>query len=474
MSRPLSASLGLGPIAVLLAACLVLWNAPSTAAEDAADVSPQQTHSLDVLTYNLRMIWCFPEFSDDCSPETSRADTFRGVEQVPFQDWRLGTWEDDPTKFRARRIAERLLETGADVLILTEAAQDGPVHETMLPILERRYPHHTPLDRPFEPYYYYEGGIVILSQHPIRSAAAKVLNPRRPDSARGAVHAEISNHGKSYDVFGVHIWPDSCPGSGHGCSCEEKKEAHWEPHQKPRIRALGGFVTDREERETPTIIAGDFNVGTGLHECGRWDRSRFRSTLEILDAIELAHPRPTIGRPDGRILDHILLRNVDPSSTSSSRTLTFETERRETGIGESRRKLSDHHPVRARLDVCEVPTVVGANLVPSQEGGARSAEVELAGPVRCPGLKIRWQVAPTTSFENPIFEETDVFRRAQPETFRLDFSDRTYEPDSADFWRLQIGVGPGVQSDLGARHQNVVWALPSYDPIARTSPARSF
>lgn len=451
-------------------------NSPSTDAHPSStdgSPSPVETHSLDVVTYNLRMIWCFPEFNAECSPEKTRAHTFRGFEDVPFTKLALGSFIDDPTVFRARRIAGRLVDADADVVVLTEAAQDGPVNETMAPILREAYPHHTGLDRPFSPFYYYEGGIVIFSRHSISSADTEVLNHRKPDAARGAVHAEISNRGKSYDIFGVHLWPDNCPGSSHDCTCEDKKEAHWEPHQRPRLRALDSYVTDREDGDTPSIVAGDFNVGTGLHKCGRFDRSRFQPTLRILDAVEPAHPKATIGRPNGRILDHILLRNVDLSSTSTAKTLTYRSKYRKTGIGESRRKLSDHHPVRADIHVCEVPTIVSATTnSPSNAERPPQLEVELADSVRCPGLTVEWQAAPTADFEKLVYEETESYRRRQPSTFRHELSADAVDPPSPRYWRLKVGTGLEVDSEFRGRHQSVLWAPPSYEKTVRTSPPR--
>lgn len=447
-------------------------SSPTESADRSADAPPLEAHSLEVMTYNLKMIWCFPEYNSECTPEKSRADTFTGFDEVPFTNLALGSNVDDPTTFRARRIAEKLSEADADIVVLTEAAQDGPVNETIEPILSETFPNRTALDRPFRPLYYYEGGILIFSKHPIDASDTKVLNPRKPDAARGAVHAEVSVDGKSYDIFGVHLWPDNCPGSSD-CTCAQKKEAHWEPHQRPRLRELKSYVTDREDGGTPSVIAGDFNIGTGLHKCGRHDRSRFEPMLELLDAVEVAHPRPTIGRPDGRILDHILLRNAVPSSASTAETLTYKSERRETGIGDSGRKLSDHHPVRAEIHVCEVPRVEDVETKSSDGAEGPVLEVELAEAVRCPGLKVRWEAAPTPEFDEVAFEETEIFDRKQPQTFRQEVPTDALEAGEPDYWRVQVGVGLDVHSEFGEHTHNGLWAPSGYEKPVRLSGIQS-
>jgi endonuclease/exonuclease/phosphatase family metal-dependent hydrolase len=425
-----------------------------------------------VITYNLKMIWCFPEYNPDCTPKKSRAEAFDGFDDVPFTELALGSWVDDPTMFRARRIAERLSEADADVVVLTEAAQDAPVDKIIEPTLSETYPHRTALDRPFRPLYYYEGGIVIFSKHPIDASDTTVLNPRKPDSARGAVHAELSVEGQSYDMFGVHLWPDVCPGSG-SCTCKQKKEAHWEPHQRPRLRELESYVADREDDATPSIIAGDFNIGTGLHKCGRHDRSRFETMLGVLDAVEIAHPRPTIGRPDGRILDHILIRHATLSSSSTAETLTYKSDRKETGIGDSGRKLSDHHPVRAELHFCDVPPVESVGTKSPSDADKPVLEVRLAEDVRCPGLEVVWEVAPTPEFDDVTFEETEKFRRKQPQTLRQNVPAEALETTERHYWRVRVGVGLETHSDFGTHTHDGLWAPSDYDKPVRFSGIQS-
>lgn len=277
--------------------------------------SPQKAfggqNSLDVITYNIRMLYCHLD-GLNCGYPRKRTDAIDRLtkKDVPIpRRFGLKTKKRKPPPMTDtyKTIRKKLNKSGADVIVLNEAMVDKWADKKIVDHLERNsvYDTHTAFDRPWKVGYFQEGGIIILSKHTLKESGTKVLNERRADAARGVIHAEITKSGQHYDVFGVHIWPDNASG------CKKKYQKHW-AKQKSRLKKLANYVKDNEDSTTPTIIGGDFNIGTGSNTCGKWDTRRFTKTLSILDA-DPPRPKgrfarkPTIGK---RTLDHIFVRNV--------------------------------------------------------------------------------------------------------------------------------------------------------------------
>lgn len=413
---------------------------------------------LDVLTYNVKMIKCDPR-DQGCTatgnPKNDHAEA-RAKEMID--------WIARPDQQSGSRIRGAL--TGpVDVVVINEMVRQKP-RNTLIrgpkpgPFKKRRgglankYGYkHTEKNRPSNPNITgTDGGIMILSQYPIQADHYKAF----PKSAmkdkslgHGVVHAEISKHGQTYHVFATHFdtnaGPTNCPAQSSG----------WTSFQKEEVNIMDSFVENHAGNE-PAIMAGDFNFGVGLQQCAEENRRFFSSALDTLDAVEPTHPNDTEGGKDfsssasdpGRVLDHIMVRNMPLSNHSYAERLRFQASN--STIGVEGDNLSDHHPVYAFLQQCNRPRITSAQTKvsdrqtkPSQQQGgypiSPEFQVTLSQVPSCPdpGLEIHWEVATDDSFEHVVYEAHDTVdrNRQQPSISTT----ASLQPNTQYYWRAYLG-----------------------------------
>lgn len=127
----------------------------------------------------------------------------------------------------------------------------------------------------------FEEGGAILSRWPIAGAEARRLAPEHHfrREYRGYSYVEyriglratvVPNPGIALDVFGAHL-TDAAPG-------EEPPSA-----RELQIRDLLRFVDERPSRDTPAIVAGDFNACPETRDVGLLKRAGFRDLCEGFD-----------------------------------------------------------------------------------------------------------------------------------------------------------------------------------------------
>jgi endonuclease/exonuclease/phosphatase family metal-dependent hydrolase len=350
--------------------------------------------------------------------------------------------------------------------------------------LVRKYNYEkTDKEEPNKTFYLTSGGIMILSQYNIKESNYKAFPKsavRDISLAHGIVHAEVEKNGETYNIFATHFDTDGGP-----TDCSGQKKG-WNSFQKSEVEHLRTFVEKHAGNE-PAIMAGDFNIGVGLQRCGAVNQQFYKHTLQKLGAVEPVHPEDTEGGKDfpsrsndqGRVLDHIMVRNFPLSHQSFAKRLRFKASSSNVGVrGDN---LSDHHPVYAFLQQCDLPSIsqtqtrvsAATNNPSQQQGGypiAPTLQIELSNVPSCAGshTPVHWEVATDSDFNNVVYtESTNASHSSQKASASITPALR---PSTRYYWRAYLG--PKRHWPPTDSHAQGVWD-PSHSP-SRQSQTESF
>ncbi len=182
-----------------------------------------------------------------------------------FLRWRFPIFPDGQRQ-RAEKLAPYLDNPSFDALALCELFDEAS-RERLLELLAPAYPYRTRLvggrqSRLLRG----NGGVMILSRHPVEHDAERVFEPRAPLEERfvnkGVVYARILKNGHRVHVFAAHAY------------------ARWRAHavRRRQFEIVREFVGEHDiPADEPVIIAGDFNVHRGCDQ-------DYRAMLDALDA----------------------------------------------------------------------------------------------------------------------------------------------------------------------------------------------
>lgn len=233
---------------------------------------------------------------------------------------------------------------GYDCIVFSEAF-DGAVRKKLLAGLRADYPHATRiLDPKLRGFKIENGGVIILSRHPIEAEDQKgfpVSAGSDKLAAKGVLYARIKKAGRRYHVFGSH-------------TNAEKSKAAVRAKQFAVIKA---FIDSKKiPRTEAVIIAGDLNVDMV------GSKAEYAAMLKALNA---SHPRPTGHRftfdpkinkvadaGPSEYLDYVLFSNAHLRPTTSFnevRMIRAASEWKSFPTDKAKWDLSDHFAVFGRF-----------------------------------------------------------------------------------------------------------------------------
>ena len=326
-----------GATAVAAAGGLDLLTGTAIAQADANPVPEAGAASFNLLTYNIAML---PKFvPGGFGGEADRAPLI-------------------PAKLR-----------GYDAIIFNEAFH-GSIRDNLLDALRSEYPFQTQVVGLNSPWTEGDGGVVIVSRHPIDPPGRNV--PERLfgnachghvdpltildltddygadcNAAKGVLYAKIVKDGRNYHVFATHL--DS---GGHAGDRAARQQ---------QFRIVREFIDSMGiPVDEPVLIGGDLNVQMG-------DADEYATMLRVLNA---AHPRlesslvtPVRTTLGGSFLDYILFSNTHlrpRTSYNQVRRIRSDSPWKE-GVSD----LSDHHAVFGRFDFFDLVDISALTLVPA-------------------------------------------------------------------------------------------------------------
>lgn len=268
---------------------------------------------------------------------------------------------------RAELLADADYLSGSDVVVLSEAFDNGP-SEALKNGLSARYPYQTPvLARSdvgwdatlgdYKPFWGEDGGITILSRWPITRRVQYIYQPGCGAdflAQKGFVYVRLDVRGKAVHLVGTHVQADDqfCAGlAGPLGSSAAIREA--------QFTAIDTFLDSlRIPAREPVFVAGDLNVDRDADEYGV-----MRAALDTLDSPPVGHPYswdPSTNKiaaerdPGGErlLLDYVLRRrtNAGPGGWVNQ-VLPVKSAPWETG-GTTYEDYSDHYPVAGCVGVC--------------------------------------------------------------------------------------------------------------------------
>lgn len=262
---------------------------------------------------------------------------------------------------RAELIAKADYLDGADIVVLSEAFDNGP-SEALKNGLAARFPYQTPvLGRSrdgwdatlglYRDLWIEDGGVTVLSRWPIKRKVQYVYDPGCGAdflSQKGFVYVQVAAPGKTVHLVGTHVQADDqfCAGQAAGV-------------RKAQFTAIDAFL---DQVNIPAgeqvLVAGDLNVDK--------DSAEYTTMIGALDTVE---PRYT-GYPytwdpvENQIaaerdpggaqlfLDYVMYRrsNAGPSSWMNT-ALKVSSPPWSTG-GKTYTAYSDHYPVAGCTGSC--------------------------------------------------------------------------------------------------------------------------
>jgi endonuclease/exonuclease/phosphatase family metal-dependent hydrolase len=201
----------------------------------------------------------------------------------------------------------------------------------------------------------YDGrnGLILLSKHPLSGTGFKRLDSYL--IVRVVLHAVAAVPAAgNIDVFCTHTTADfgtEVPYAG--------KEASWGDEQGKQLDAILGWMGEREDKGTPTVLLGDLNCGpakgsvTAVHPENFAKLAAAGMAVPYADAAEPActfcGTNPLLGDDRSEVIDHVAVahpaagttyepvRVLDPPVTIQSGGRPVET------------RLSDHYGVKVRV-----------------------------------------------------------------------------------------------------------------------------
>lgn len=390
---------------------------------------------LDVLTYNVAMLASPP--TKNISPNAKKRAS-EMVDRIARPDKHTGSGLSS-------------LSGPVDVVVVNELVRNKP-EDTLRNKLSKKYSYRmTDKNKPDDwnsPVWATEGGVEIYSRYKIKSKdykrfSKKALKTRKNGNidetvAHGVVHAEIEKKGKDYHIFATHFDTRAGP-----TDCSNQRKG-WKNIQKRSIKEVNKFVQKKASIE-PAIIAGDLNFGVGLQKCTKANRTAYGSALKRLGAVEPAHPKKTeAGKSQGRILDHIMIRNFPLSSQSFAERLKFQPSNPK--IGMSGNNLSDHHPVYAFIQKGNKPTVLGTQTrvskakanPPNQQTGYPLTPTFVVNLKRSPScnVPVEWEIARNSSFNTVTYKTT-----TRSKSLSLTVPPGKLDLNTTYYWRAHLKRG---------------------------------
>jgi exodeoxyribonuclease-3 len=255
---------------------------------------------------------------------------------------KIATWNVNSIRSRERHVRRWLQRVGPDILLLQELKCEGHAFPSA-GFAELGYRSEAVGQKSYN-------GVAVLSRAPVAVASSAL--PGLPDGDAQARYLEVAADGIT--VAAIYL-PNGNSGGADGYA-----------YKLAWMDALAARAAALLSADTPTILAGDFNVCPGPEDLAPGllppsdalvrpeTRARFRRLiwLGLTDAVRALHPHGSVytfwdyqagcwPRDKGLRIDHVLL-----SPTLAERLVAALPDRRERG----EEQPSDHVPVLVELD----------------------------------------------------------------------------------------------------------------------------
>jgi endonuclease/exonuclease/phosphatase family metal-dependent hydrolase len=312
----------------------LLCTSPANAQADPNPVPSGTASSFNLLAYNIQML---PEYL----AAAGQAD------RAPLL----------PPKLR-----------GYDAIIFSEAFDNSIRQHQLLPALKSEYPFQTQVVGLDAPTAENDGGVVIVSRHPIPLVASGRHVPERLfgdacnghldpltivgltddygadcNAAKGVLYAKIVKDGRNYHVFGTHL--------------DSGEDAGDRDARLKQFRIVRDFIDSIGiPASEPVLIGGDLNVRMQ-------NPDEYATMLRVLNA---THPRlegSLVTSRRSSLLDYVLYSNAHLRPFNSYNQVRRIRSDRPWKDGVS--DLSDHHAVFGRFDFFDFVNLVPLALVPT-------------------------------------------------------------------------------------------------------------
>ncbi|MBM4398517.1 MAG: endonuclease/exonuclease/phosphatase family protein [Deltaproteobacteria bacterium] len=201
----------------------------------------------------------------------------------------------------------------------------------------------------------YDGrnGLILLSKHPLSGTEY-----RRLDSyliVRVVLHAVAAvPEAGSVDVFCTHTTADfgtEVPYAG--------KDASWGEEQGKQLDAILGWMGEREDKATPTVLLGDLNCGpakgsvTAVHPENFAKLAAAGMAVPYADqgdpACTFCGSNPLVGDDGSEVIDHVAVAHPAAGTAYEPARVLDQPVTIQSGGQPVETRLSDHYGVKVRI-----------------------------------------------------------------------------------------------------------------------------